>query len=153
MEIAFSGSREGMTRLQNSAFMARMYDLAGGVNNLANIQSFRHGVSGESDKIAHYTARALSFWIIGHPCDIEKYRFDCICDEWRDMEKPLVRNQIMINDIGTPKPEAGLLLATPKFDIKPRGRLGGTWATIMYAYKAGVPFEIIQRNGEIRYDI
>lgn len=153
LNVGFSGTREGMTYKQRITLQQRLYEIAGGYNNLANIQSFHHGVSGESDKFAHYTARALSFYIIGHPCiepELQQYRFACICDEMRDMEPALDRNQTIIDEIGSPKPEMGLLLATPKTDVKSRS---GTWSALLRAYKAGVPFEIIQRNGESRYEI
>lgn len=150
MELAFSGSREGMTLRQKTTFFSRLEEIAAPYG-LENIQSFHHGVSGESDKIAHYAARALHFWIIGHPCDIEKYRFDCICDEWRPIKPPLDRNQDMVDELClTP---AGLLVATPNVDIRPKGRTGGTWSTIIRAKKADLPFEIIQLNGKIRYEI
>lgn len=153
LNVGFSGTRDGMTYKQRIALQQRLFEIAGGYNNLANTQSFHHGVSGESDKFAHYTARAEHFYIIGHPCsepELQGYRFSCHCDEWRDMAPALERNQHIVDEIGSPKTEMGLLIATPKTDIKSRS---GTWSAILRAFNAGVPFEIIQRNGESRYEI
>jgi hypothetical protein len=144
LQIAFSGSREGMTPEQ----LVTLHRLLENYSSKTTIQDFHHGMSGKSDLLAHYAARTYNFYyIIGHPCDIEKWRIAVTVDELRQIKPPLVRNQDMIDEIGS---ETGLLIATPKTDSFSRS---GTYGTLQRAHNSGVKYEIIQRDGSLRYEI
>lgn len=152
MSIVFSGSRYGMSAEQIVTLHVRLEELA--PKGEINLTSFRHGMSGDSDKIAHYVARANDYYIIGHPCNLEKWRINVTVDEMREMKDPLDRNQDMIDEaLAEISPIPARLIATPNTDIKPDGRLPGTWSTICRAVNSGLLIEIIQLNGKIRGEI
>lgn len=156
MAIVFSGSRYGMTDLQGTVLYERLWSTATEAypsNVEANIISLHHGMSGKSDNRAQYYARRCHYYIIGHPCNIEKYRINVTVDELREMKDPLTRNQDMIDEALTDHLFPSLLIATPNVDIKPDGKLGGTWSTICRSVNSGLPIEIIQLNGKIREEI
>jgi len=143
--IGFSGSRDGMTPQQQAYLEQRLWAIAAGQGPV-NIVDFHHGMSGESDKIAHYIARKYKYYIIGHPCiepELQKYRFDCVCDEVRNMAPALERNGHIVGEIGS---VTGLLITTPKTDTWSRS---GTWGAMQRAKSAGVRVEHIQRNGKM----
>lgn len=157
MSIVFSGSRDGMSDKQHLALYERLFAIrveAYPYNELANVISFHHGMSGLSDEMAHAYARSHHYYIIGHPCNLIKWRLNVTVDEMRKMKDPLDRNQDMIDEaLAEISPIPARLIATPKTDIKPDGRLTGTWSTIVRAVKAGLPIEIVQQNGKIREEI
>lgn len=144
--IVFSGSREGMTADQ----IVTLHRLVEQYATHNTIQDFHHGMSGESDRIAHYAARTYSafYYIIGHPSTLEKWRINVTVDEMRLMKPPLDRNQDMIDEVG----EFGRLICTPNTNY-PLSHPSGTWSTAMRAERAGLYLDIIELNGEVRDQI
>lgn len=144
MIVGFTGTREGGTVEQMLAARAFLRGIRPAV--------FVHGGSGNSDHFAHMEVRA-AMQIAGHGeiwvfpaiegrliASAEKVPFHgFIAEPYPALE----RNAII----------AGLsdgLLAVPATDEEGRS---GTWATVRYARKRGVPIYIVKRNGEIVRDI
>lgn len=126
MKIGFTGTREGMTIDQ-----ARKLWLFLSRNNPSE---FHHGDCIGADEAAHYIAKSLGAYVIGHPPANPKKRAYCECDELRPEQPFLVRNKEIVN-------ESEVMAACPKSDVNEHW--SGTWQTIRYAAKLGTPTEII----------
>ncbi len=133
MRVGFTGTREGMTIIQwdQFEFLFSYYD----------VTEFHDGDCVGADTQAHATARGLSPRpkMIGHPCNLHKYRAYNEYDITHPIKAPLVRNRVIVAN-------SDLMFAAPKeFDEVLRG--SGTWATIRYAKSREVPLIVVFPDG------
>lgn len=126
MKLGFTGTQQGATLNQARALWSLL--------RAKDPEEFHHGDCIGADELAHYIARSLGIYVIGHPPTNEKKRAFCDCDEWREAKPYLDRNHDIVN-------ETHEMVAIPK---GPNEELrSGTWATIRYAFKLGTPIAII----------
>lgn len=125
-KIGFTGTQEGVTIEQARALWAFL--------NRSDPEEFHHGDCIGADEVAHYIAKSLGIYVVGHPPTNPKKRAFCDCDEWRDPKPYLDRNHDIVN-------ETVAMVATPK--SREEELRSGTWATIRYARKLGTPIEVI----------
>lgn len=121
MKIGFTGTRQGMTAAQRSAFKEILAKI--------DVDEFHHGDCIGADADAHHIIRDLfpGCTIISHPPVDNSQRAGCESDFARRPKPFLVRN----HDIAD---EADILIGCPKegHEIKRGTRGAGTWATIHY---------------------
>ena len=128
----FTGTQRGMSPAQRLAFRR----LVAG----SGFAEFHHGVCVGADAEAHdlvgvytrYTVRVL------HPPEDDKKQASLVKREGDRVEKPLPyleRNKKIVN-------ACDILIAAPK--TLTEERRSGTWATIRYASKRGVPVVILK---------
>jgi len=134
MKVGITGTREGMT-LKQLVSLERMLEEMGPPEQL------HHGDCVGVDAEAHETAETLGVRdIIIHPPDVLTYRAFCKSGFIRPERPYLKRNREMVKEID-------VLIAIPKRDGETRR--SGTWATVTYARKSGVPVKIIFPNGTV----
>ena len=134
MKVGFTGTREGMSDRQKRALSELLRCL--------NIEQLHHGACVGADQECVLTCKAVgASWIAIYawPCDIESMVSDVavkLSDKVMAPVKPLDRNQdiVMCSD---------LLIAAPR--TAQEQQRSGTWATIRYARKAGIPVIILDR--------
>lgn len=126
--IGFSGSRLGMTVSQ----MKQLRDML--VDRFVPGAQFHHGDCIGADAEAHGIARAVGYWIVGHPPQNPALRAWCAVDEQRRPAPYLSRDDAIVA-------ETRELLAAP--DTAHERLQSGTWATVRRARKAGKPYEVI----------
>lgn len=130
MKIGYTGTQEGMTKLQKYKLQWFLHSLFyGGTNN-----EYHHGdcIGGdeESHNIVLEIKELYGIWIVSHPCTIKYKRAYTIADEEREIKEPLDRNlDIVLED--------DILIAAPK-EVEEVMR-SGTWATIRRARKNNKP--------------
>lgn len=133
--VGFTGTQTGMTDQQMSAFneMLSMFMVPSGIH-------FHHGDCVGADAEAHQIARNLGLHIIIHPPEIERLRAFCTGDELRPPAPYIARDHRIVD-------ESSVLLATPA--TREEVLRSGTWTTIRYARRQGLPIFIVQPNGLI----
>ena len=131
--IAFTGTQRGMTDEQERTLP----------NVLCAVCSvgdwFHHGDCIGADAQAHQHAKMAALRTHVHPCNIPTKRAFCIGDAASPVAPPLDRNRVMVD-------LSYALIATPKSMVEELR--SGTWATIRYARKRGVPVHIIWPDGQ-----
>ncbi len=137
MKMGFTGTRHGMTQAQKDKFIELMFIGAG--------YEFHHGCCAGADTQAHELLRAQSVktYIVGHPPTNDILTTWTIedCDELRDKKPYIQRNRVIVS-------EADSMIAAPAEmteQIK-----GGTWSTVRFANKHGVPCYIIFPDGSVK---
>ena len=123
--IMITGTQEGLSDNQYKQvynLLLEMYE-----NNHSEV-CLHHGDCIGVDAEVNKIARALGYYTIAHPCDIEEKRAFSQSDETLEPLPPLVRNRIMVD-------ESSFVIACPKQDKEILR--SGTWATIRYAKKQG----------------
>jgi hypothetical protein len=117
IEIGFTGSQHGMTKIQESIFyyFLRHY-------TYEPIKAFHHGDCIGADKIFHNAVRQIvqDSWIKIHPPVNESRRAFCKGDEYAEPKEYLDRNTDIVR-------ESDILLATPN-TVEEQLR-SGTWST------------------------
>lgn len=125
MKIGFTGTRRGLTEYQKRKLIDYLRQYRG---------VFRHGDCKGADAEAQALARALGYHIIAIPCTLTAQRAFCTADEVRASAPPLARNRVIVD-------ESSALVACPS-GMQEELR-SGTWATVRYARKRGIPCLII----------
>jgi len=133
-DVGFTGTRKGMSLAQVGALNAILHDLTP--------KRFHHGCNGEADWQAHTIAKLRhTTRIIGHPGETTD-RPDLLAEIKEQFPpKPFLERDRDIVTI------SNLLIAAPLGLERVRG--SGTWYTIRYARKMGVPVMIIWPDGEL----
>jgi predicted Rossmann fold nucleotide-binding protein DprA/Smf involved in DNA uptake len=140
MNIAFTGTRHGMTRRQYQAMLMLASRM------VSEHHTFHHGACVGADSQAHEAVRVHSRCaILMHPSNLVKwdnsaalarkeYQAGRIVNvlEPRD---PLLRNRDMV--------EGALLVIAAPQGLSDEDVRGGTWSTIRYARKLGKPLIIL----------
>jgi hypothetical protein len=135
MEIAFTGTREGMSQAQKLVvrnILSGFWAARGRVH---------HGCCIGADADFHAIARELGFFIIGHPAyEIgHPMRADLDCDELRNLLPPLDRNSVIIE-------ESLILIATP---LQAETTRSGTWSTIRKTRRPFMAHRIVFPDGHV----
>lgn len=127
--IGFTGTRKGLTPVQQD--WLRGSTLFGG--------EFHHGACVGADEMMHFYAREAGCDIIVHPPLKPDLRmpYDPYAT-WLPAKEYLERDRDIVA-------AAKLLIACPD---GPERDKSGTWYTVRYAVKAGVPVSICYPNGE-----
>lgn len=138
-DIGFTGTQNGMTVAQATTVSVLLHNLRAGVISCA----FRHGCCIGADEQAHRIAlQVKGMHIYGHP-SIKKGKQALLkgLSAYYGPRDYLSRNRDIVDKsnvlIGTPKENTNMLRS-------------GTWYTIRYAVKTGVPVLIVTPDGEIR---
>lgn len=136
MILGFSGSRDGMTEMQQivlSNLMHRWQPI-----------EFHHGMCVGADEQAHRFAHTLQIPIVGHPPEDRRLVMSYKKEEFKLIETPfpyLTRNRYIAT-------ACSVLVATPK-DVH-HARVGGTWYTIKFAIaQKKVKVFVIAPNGSM----
>ena len=126
MILGFTGTRDGTSLKQFGAITALLQETMP--------SEIHHGGCIGADAGLHAVARKLGIRIILHPPVITKYQVILTADEVRPAEPYLVRNHNIVDEV------EGLVACPAQRQEVLRS---GTWATIRYARKKGVPVNII----------
>lgn len=133
MNIGFTGTRSGMTRLQHNAVAGLIDEHAPG--------EFHHGDCVGSDAESHRIVRTIGFWRITiWPPMNDVLRAWCEADVLKSEQGYMQRNRSIVN-------ATGLLIGTPKTEVQK----GGTWATIKYAQRRNKTVLIVWPDGDITH--
>lgn len=136
--IVFTGTRTGMT-VRQAAMVTEL---------LLDATRLYHGCCHGADVEAHRIARELhgaDFWIEGFPSTTEQEKCGLDLDMRHSLDAPLHRNQMMVRRIA--RFHRPLVLAAPRTMVEERR--SGTWATIRYAKKQGVPVIVCRPDGSM----
>ena len=138
MRLGFTGTRDGMSARQLEAVQAMLMCL-----EYRTI--VRHGDCVGADEQLHHLAKNRGLRIIVHPPAHGTYRAMCTEDVYQMMEKKpnLDRNHDIVDG-------STLLLACPKTEQEQLR--SGTWATVRYARRKGVPVVIVAPSGKIHVE-
>lgn len=126
MNYGFTGTRSGMTRRQCAALQLFLTEQVG--------FEFHHGRCVGADFQAWAIVDRLQADTIAHPSDNEDLTAETRDYSTRPRKPPLERNHDIVD-------ECDILIAAPK-TLREELR-SGTWATIRYARKTGVPVVIL----------
>jgi len=130
--VGFTGTRHGLTPEQKLA-------LIGILNAYGYDEAEIHlGDAIGADDEARQIARNVRYWLHGHPSDRDDQRAFGNFDFLETPLPPLERNRVIVDS-------AEALIACPSgFSEVLRS---GTWATVRYARRTGVPVIIIWPDG------
>lgn len=135
MKVSFTGTRQGMSDSQKRQFLEFLADYRG------KISVFAHGACIGADVEAHAMVRDVlgsSTFIAVFPSTAKTRVHVQGADLVADPKPPLERDKDIV-DCGS-----GLLVATPLQMCEVQR--SGTWATVRYARKRGVPVRILWRE-------
>lgn len=138
MKVGMTGTRSGLTEHQLKAFNSTF--------TLLEMEEFHHGdCVGADAEIANrireiVRIQGLNLTIVSHPCTITNARAYTAADETHEPVGPLDRNKLIVDSVD-------LMLAFPG-KMKEQQR-SGTWFTIRYARKQGVPLVIFWPDGSM----
>lgn len=136
-DVAFTGTRAGMTRVQSTVLYTVLSELAP--------MNFRHGCAvGADTEAAILVKRTLpGVRIIGYPSTdhdfAARWRFVDINDLEQPADTNFARNRRLVHD-------SQILVATPYHEC--RQSRGGTWHAVDYALKLNRPVYIIYPSGK-----
>lgn len=131
--VGFTGTGDGMTEDQKDAVLGILMDL-----KVEGAREIHLGDCVGADTEAHEMARLVGYQLVGHPPDNGKSRSFLVYDVEMEPIPYLARNRAIVA-------AADILVATPNgFTERLRS---GTWATVRYARKAGVPVTIVYPDG------
>lgn len=135
MILGFTGTRDGLTTKQAASLIAWLADNG-------PYKAAHHGDCVGGDSHFHSAVRNLCWHTPIHirPCDLDKYRAGRDADVLYRVKDPLSRNHDIVSS-------ASVLLACPKGPEERKG--SGTWSTIRYAKKIGVPVIIFWPDGRV----
>lgn len=134
--LGFTGTQDGMTSEQGTEVLNLLY-------RYTPLQ-VHHGDCVGADEEFHALALLVGAVIHNHPPTNPIKRAFCGGDIKYPPRPYLERNQDIVS-------MSDVLVATPKeFTEKQRG--SGTWATIRYARKKGIPIHIVYPDGKISHE-
>lgn len=132
MIIGFTGTRHGMTVVQNRNMITLLQDL--------DPEWVHHGDCLGADHQVDLAAQLLDICRHVHPCNIASQRAYCAGEVIESTLAPLVRNRVIVD-------ACALLLAAP--DTTQERRRSGTWSTVRYARRIGRPIKLLLPDGEV----
>lgn len=141
MHVGFTGSQEGMTRAQVNVVQKILEALSLKYPDEENY--LHHGDCVGADAEAHEMARAVGFFIFGHPPSNDSKRAFCEFDEAEEPYDYLYRNTRIAKS-------CDLLIATPK-EYSERVR-SGTWSTIRRGRKYKKKIVVVLPDGSVHKD-
>lgn len=116
MEVAYTGTQNGMSFSQKSAVRKLLLELGP--------KRVHHGDCVGGDAEFHQVARLLHLYVVRHPPIERGKRAFCDYDEDREPEEYLERNHTLVD-------ESDVLIGAPR--TAQEITRSGTWATIRYA--------------------
>lgn len=119
MKIGFTGTRQGMTRLQGQALKDMLCDAEG---------EFHHGDCLGADHEAHDIATELHLFTVAHPPSDTRLRAFTVANRIMEPLPYLERNRNIVR-------ATDLLIAAPR-EMQEEIR-SGTWSTVRYARSCG----------------
>ena len=128
MIVGFTGTQDGMTRLQKAMFVGVLARLCP--------REFHHGDCDGADQEAHELVRehAHNCLIVIHPSDNDSKRAFCHGDSMREPKPYLDRNRAIVFACDE-------LVAAPK--TRTEELRSGTWATVRAARRSGKPVHMV----------
>lgn len=142
--IGFTGSREGLSKLQYNSLLKYL-------TNLDDVYDAHHGMCVGADEVFHRLLNKYCDFhcdrIFIHPPKDTKYKANAA---YMDKIVPVTilppkdyldRNKDIVD-------ASSILVACPKTQVEELR--SGTWATIRYARKTGVPVALIYPNGTVK---
>jgi hypothetical protein len=135
--IGFTGTREPLTEAQ-TASLRRLLEQQ---KTTHGAHTLHHGDCVGADATAHAIAKELGYSIVIHPPTSNAMRAE-LAGEGDVVENPLPyleRNRKIVDAVGA-------LVACPK---GPEERRSGTWFTVRYALRMGVPVVVVWPDGRI----
>lgn len=128
--IGFTGTRKGLTPHQQEWLHGAV--AFGG--------DFHHGACRGADEMLHHYAKEFGCAIIVHPPSNPRLRmaYDPYAT-WLPAKDYLARDRDIVDD-------SKMLLACPD---GPERQQSGTWYTVRYAIKSGIPVAICYPNGNV----
>lgn len=138
--LAFTGTRSGLTAGQRLALRRVLDELhrPGSVIHLGDAVG--------ADAEAHRIAGEIGYVRHGHPCILRSQRAFLDYDMLECPDHPLRRNRDMVDACPL---EGGVLVACPSGRSE-MWRGSGTWATIRYARRTGLPVIFVWPDGQIQ---
>lgn len=134
VRYGFTGTQRGMTAAQQAAVRALLAEAPGAAPEC------HHGDCIGADADFHRIAVDLGCRVVVHPPDSPAKRAWCTGHEVRPEAPYLVRNHAIVDEVD-------VLVATPGEEAE---RLrSGTWATVRYARKRGVPVLRLRPDGTL----
>lgn len=139
MEVGFTGTQIGTSDPQ----LGSLIEIVEGLD----FEKAHHGDCLGGDEEFHVILRTVAehIHIVGHPPIDPKKRAFCEFDSQFGLDEYIRRNHRIVD-------HADLMIACPS-GTKEILRGSGTWATIRYARKEGVPLVIIWPNGTCTYEV
>lgn len=128
MKIGFTGTRRGMDQRQMAKLVLML--------QMLTVDEFHHGDCVGADQEAHCIARVLKKRIVVHPPEAMGNRAWCLGDVTMEKAPYLTRNRNIVEAVD-------LLIAAPLGDETTRS---GTWFTVRYARKLGIPTLMLYRK-------
>lgn len=139
ISYGFTGTQVGMTGAQRDRVWKIMVDAVGEYGR-QGIEA-RHGDCIGADRDFHSICRTLGLWIVGYPPVVSGKRAWCDFDSEREPREYLERNRDIVN-------ASDVLVACPAGVVEELR--SGTWSTVRYARKAGIPVMLVLPSGEVR---
>ena len=132
MKVGFTGTQQGMTQQQKIRFIRL-------VQKVLNIDEFHHGDCIGADYEAHnvFEYKLRDVQIIVHPPEDCSKRAYCAGHKTLPPRPYIQRNHDIVDAVE-------LIVAIP---AGPEITRSGTWATIRYARKTGIPIYVINPDG------
>lgn len=132
--VGFTGTRYGMTTAQRTTLLTL---LAGG-----RWAVLHHGDCVGADAEAHHAARLSGLAVVIHPPINSRFRANMKGNKTLPPLPYLDRNRAIVAS-------AERIIAAP---VSTQIRASGTWTTIRYAWRQGVPLSVIAPSGRIMTD-
>lgn len=133
MRIGFTGTQDGMTRAQRAAVFDEL-------PKATEDHEVHHGCCVGADAEFHdLVEQWLPCRIVGHPPLNTSKMAKLGCDDFMEPMEYLARNRQIVE-------HSQVLIAAPKGAEELRS---GTWSTVRYARKRGVPVTIVWPDGAV----
>ncbi len=135
MNVGFTGTRAGMTAKQKKTVAHLLQKIVAEYDNV----HAHHGDCVGADSEFHYMCLNLDIPMTHYPCTLKSQRVHLPgAVEIRPPRAPLDRNKDIVR-------ASNLVIATPK--EKDEILRSGTWSTIRFAAKSGVPVILVSPDG------
>lgn len=133
MDIGFTGTRKGMTTAQKQSVSDYIKSLSLDAAHMGDC------IGADAD-FYEIIRQHGDIRTVGHIPDNDSLRTRLVYDEEMPPQPYLKRNQDIVDD-------SDILIATP--DSYTEVSRSGTWATIRYAKKRGIPVVIVNPDGSV----
>ena len=137
--FAFTGTRAGLTAAQHAALERELLRLRDAGFDVAH-----NGAAIGADLEAALLCKKVGFRIIAHPSNLITKTAEIPHDEIHEKAAPKKRDRAMVD-------AAEILVACPGAREPVKG--SGTWYTIAYARRRGVPVRFVWPDGEVTDDL
>jgi hypothetical protein len=134
--VGFTGTREGMTKPQRRRVRELVVEYGP--------KEGHHGDCEGGDEQFHSICRGEKVFTVAHPPKDSRWRAFCSADRTERVKDFLDRNKDIVQ-------ESTVLIAAPKEEVEPAPAQGqGTWSTVRYARKRGIPVRVVLPSGQLQ---